>query len=73
MKPDNKEKDFEECYYNKNSIASANEFTGLIPSSVENETEAESYCEEFGIHEQEKVNFTEESIDPEKDEKDKHK
>lgn len=65
MKPDKKEeKDFEERYYNiNNSIASANEYTGLIPSAVESEQESESYCDEFKIHEQEKVEFNEKGKD----------
>lgn len=51
------EEKIEEIYYNTNSIASANDFTGLIPSAVECKSQSESYSNEFNMHRQKTVNF----------------
>ena len=40
----------EDTFYDINSLASMSECTGLIPSGIESEEEAESYGELYAIH-----------------------
>jgi len=64
VKDDKKHQDdFLDKYPDHNSIASANEFTGLISSAIDTHWEAEAYSEEFHIHEQTEVCFDEDAAD----------
>lgn len=44
--------DTESSFYDINNMASMSECTGLIPSAVEDESEADAYGELYSIHEQ---------------------
>ena len=39
-------------FYSSEKVASVSECTGLIPSAVQNEDEAEAYSELYALHEQ---------------------
>ncbi|HEY8419503.1 MAG TPA: hypothetical protein VIL03_03625 [Clostridia bacterium] len=44
----------EDTFYDINNLASMSECTGLIPSGIESEEEAENYGKLYGIHKNKK-------------------